>query len=308
MIPLYDELPLVPGLGIPHAWDVLDRNTGSVSLIGSDQVRAAAGTVTEGEVVSLNLSLGLIDPPLFGRNPFRHKVIPVGRNANEDQLDEYNPQSSSQWDGLRHIRAREHGFFGGVTDIADDDTETLSVEHWARSGIVGRGVLLDVAAFLAAQGRALDPFAGDEIPAADLEATRRAQGVQLRHGDILCVRTGWVSAYRELDADGQADPLLSKRFSGLRADSETARFFWDNHVAAIGADNPAIEPAPGDPTVGYLHWRLQPTLGMAVAELLDLDRLARRCAELSRWEFLFVAVPLPIPGGVSSPSNAVAIL
>lgn len=49
-------------------------------------------------------------------------------------------------------------------------------------------------------------------------------------------------------------------------------------------------------------------LGTEVAELLDLDMLAQRCAELGRTTFLFVAVPLPLTSGVSSPSNALAIL
>ena len=308
MIPSYDELTLIEGLGMPHAWDVLDRDRGTVSLLSSDTVRSAATLVSEGDVIPLNLSLGEIDPPLFGRAPYKHTVLPVSRNSNEDKLDEFNPQSTSQWDGLRHVRAKQHGFFGGVTEIAADDTETLSIEHWARSGIVGRGVLLDVSRYLASTGRPLDPFAGDEILAESLDATAQAQGVELHPGDIACVRTGWVDAYRKLDTRGRRAPELSQRFSGLRADAATARFFWDNHVAALCADNPAVEVAPGDKSVGYLHWRLLPTLGLAVAELLDLDTLAERCATLRRWEFLFVAVPLPVPGGVSSPSNAVAIL
>jgi kynurenine formamidase len=301
--PSYDELPVLDGLGLPHAWDVLDRNLGTLSLLGREHVRTAAALVSLGEVISLNLSLGLIDPPLFGREPLRHTVVPVGRNANEDMLDAFNPQSSSQWDGLRHVRARQYGFFGGITEITDEDTETLSIEHWARMGIVGRGVLLDVARL-----HPVDPFAGTEIPAETLVSTLREQGTKLAGGDIVCIRTGWVAAYRRLDESGRRDPVLSKRFSGLRADADMARFFWDNRMAALCADNPAAEAAPGDPAVGYLHWRLLPMFGAAVAELLDLDRLAERCAELGRWEFMFVAAPLPVPGGISSPANAMAIL
>jgi hypothetical protein len=45
-----------------------------------------------------------------------------------------------------------------------------------------------------------------------------------------------------------------------------------------------------------------------MGELLDFERLSERCRALGRHEFLFVAVPLPIPGGLSSPANAMAIL
>lgn len=307
-LPSFDDLPDLDGSGLRHAWDVLDRDLGSVGLMSPAGVTGAAQLVSRGEVVPLNLSLGLIDPPLFGREPLRHTVIPVGRNSTEDRLDAFNPQASSQWDGLRHVRARQYGFFGGIEEIPADDSETLSIEHWARTGIVGRGLLLDVASWRASTGSPLDPFAGEEITVADLEATASWCGASLQQGDVLCIRTGWVAAYRDLPPDERCRPELSTRFSGLRADEAMARYLWNQHLVALVADNPACEVAPGDPSVGYLHWRLLPTLGMAVGELLDLDRLAVRCQHIGRPHFLFVAVPLAVPGGVSSPANAVAIL
>lgn len=307
-LPRYDELPLIDKLNMRHAWDVLDRDLGSVALRRPEHLRAAAQLVTEGEVVALDLSLREIDPPLFGRPPLRHRVLPSNRNINEDVLDDFNPQSSSQWDGLRHVRAREFGFFGGVTELDENDKDTLSIEHWARTGITGRGVLLDVAGWKASQGSPLDPMAGDEITAAELKATAQAQGVEFREGDILCIRTGWIEAYRALDAEGRGKPEIAERFTGLRGDEASARFVWDHRFSAVCADNPAVECAPGDPAVGSLHRRLLPLLGTALAELLDFDQLAQRCRELGRWEFLFVAAPLGIPGGVSSPANALAIL
>lgn len=307
MIPAYENLPVHPGVNLPHAWDVLPHDLGSLSMIGPEQRIDAAREVRLGESLSLNLALDLLDPPLFGRSQLKHRVIEVGRNTFEDVLDEFNPQSSSQWDGLRHVRAREHGFFGGITNL-EGNRAALGIQHWARQGIVGRGVLLDVARWAGSTGRTLDPFAGDEINAVDLSACALSEGVDLRMGDIVCVRTGWVSGYRDLSAAERSDPSLAGRFTGLRADADMARFVWNNHLGAIAADNPALESAPGDPRVGSLHRRLIPMLGTAIAELLDLDEIARRCAELQRWTFLFVAVPLPITGGVSSPSNALAVL
>lgn len=306
-VPSYDELPLLPGLGLPHAWDVLDHDRGSLSFIDDDLRVAAASEVRLGETFSLNLPLDLLDPPLFGRVRLQHTVINVGRNTLEDVLADFNPQSSSQWDGLRHVRAREHGFFGGTVDF-DGDNGPLGIQHWARTGILGRGVLLDVARWAQERGRPLDPLEGAEITAAELKDCAADQGIELAQGDILCLRTGWVAAYRQLGADRRADPGLGAAFTGLRADAATARFVWDHRLAAVCADNPALECAPGDPEAGSLHRRLIPMLGTAVAELLDLDALAQRCADLGRATFLFVAVPLPLTGGVSSPSNALAVL
>src|SRR5690606_11107916 len=132
-LPRYDELPLIDKLNMRHAWDVLDRDLGSVALRRPEHRRASAQLVTEGEVVALGLSLIEIDPPLIGRPPQRHRVLPSNRNINEDVLDDFNPQSSSQWDGLRHVRALEFGFFGGVTELDENDKDMLSIEHWART-------------------------------------------------------------------------------------------------------------------------------------------------------------------------------
>jgi hypothetical protein len=46
---------------------------------------------------------------------------------------------------------------------------------------------------------------------------------------------------------------------------------------------------------------------MALGELFDLDRLARAVRSDGRAAFLFVSVPMNLPGGIASPANAVAI-
>ena len=303
--PAYDDLPLLGDTGLPHAWDHLDHGLGSIARLGRAQRRTGAALAVVGDSISLNLTLGFIDPPLYGRAAYRHRYVTVGRNTYEDVIDDFNPQSSSQWDGLLHVRAREHGFFGGLSSF-EEACQGPGVSSWSAAGISGRGVLLDVASWAAAVGVPIDPFSGHEITADDLRACAEHQGVALAPGDILCVRTGWVAAYRQLTAQQRTD--AGSLSAGLRGDANSARFVWDNELAAICADNPALECTPGDPAVGSLHRRLIPLLGTAVAELLDLDRLAQRCSELARWEFLFVAVPMPLPGGVSSPANALAML
>jgi kynurenine formamidase len=308
MIPAYDELPRHEALGLPHSWGILDPDLGTLSLTSPTLVADAAARVTTGECLPLNLSLGLLDPPLFGRAALAHSVHEHDRNTFEDELTAWNPQAASQWDGFRHVRAREAGFYGGITDLAAEDHDRLSIEHFARRGIAGRGVLLDVVRWCAANGRVWDPFAGEIFDAGDLARVAADQGVELRTGEILCIRLGWVGAYRALDAEGRAADSLSQRFSGIRSDEATARFLWDNQVAAVCTDNPAIESAPGNREDGSLHRRLLPMLGVVMGELLDLDTLADRCAASGRYDFLFVAVPLPVPGGLSSPANAMAII
>jgi kynurenine formamidase len=304
--PRYDELPVIEKLGMPHAWEVLDRDLGTLDRGDHAAVRAAAELVRDGESFGLNLPLTEISPPLFGRDPVAQDIFATDRNTLDDRLDSFYPQGSTQWDGLRHVRAREFGFFGGVTDAEfGPDDDRLGIGHWAAAGIVGRGLLLDVVGHREREGRAYDPFGSEPIEADELRAIVDAQGVELRDGDVLLIRTGWIGAYRQLDqADAQAGAVT---ISGLSGSEDIARFLWDSGAIAVAADNPTLEVAPGDPAVGSLHRRLIPLLGFVVGELLDLDRLASRCAADSRWDFLFTAMPLNLPGGVGSPANAMAI-
>jgi kynurenine formamidase len=306
-VPAYDDLPRDERMGMRHSWGVLDGDLGSVSQVTEQAVLAAVGTVTRGEIVPLNLSLGEIDPPLFGRARWEHHVHATERNIFEDELHHYNPQSSSQWDGFRHVRARDRGFYGGITDL-EQAGDALSIEHLAHHGIAGRGVLVDVARWCERTGRDFDPLGPSPIGHADLGAAMESQGVVARPGDILCIRTGWVGGYRSLARERRGEEALWRQFAGLRADEDMARYLWDLRPGAVATDNPGFEWAPGSSEDGFLHWRLQPMLGLVMGELLDFERLADRCVELGRYEFLFVAVPLAVPGGLSSPANAMALL
>jgi kynurenine formamidase len=305
--PSFDELPTIEKLGLRHAWTVLDRDLGTLARSSAQGIVQAAGLVREGTVLPLNLSLAELDPPLFGREAPRHEIFATDRNTLDDRIDAFYPQGSSQWDGLRHVRARELGFFGGVTDEFASGEGALGIEHWARRGIVGRGVLLDVVAHRERRGLAYDPFGAEAIEAQELREIADAQELELRGGDVICVRTGWIDAYRRLGQGERAALAGDARASGLAGSEDMARLLWDSGAIAVAADNPTLEVAPGDPAVGSLHRRLIPMLGFVVGELLDLGALAALCARDARWDFMFVAAPLNLPGGVGSPANAVAI-
>lgn len=292
-VPSYRQLPELGTLGVRHSRQVLPVSAGTLAFIEPSDIASAAAGVS-GITVPLNLAIDAFNPPLFGRSALQHDVIETSRNDAEDHLDAFNPQASSQLDGLAHVRAREFGYFDGSVDLASA-RQALGMQHWATRGIAGRGVLLDLIG--------ADPFDGSGISPGDLQDAAARQGVELRHGDILLVRTGWAPAYL---AHGGVRGALTWR--GLVAGEEMAEFLWDNRISMIGTDNPAVENSPGDPAIGSLHRRLLPALGLPMMELLDLERLASQCAEGERWDFLFVAVPLHIAGGVSSTANAMALL
>lgn len=310
-LPKFDDLPVIEKLGLRHAWGAFgaDDQLGTANLLTPEGVRRAAALVRTGEVIPLVLPVDGLDPPLYKREPPQHTIFEVDRNTLDDRLDFYL-QGSSQWDGLRHLRAREFGFWGGRTDqtqLMRPGPGTLGIEHWVEHGIVGRGVLLDVARALQSREKDFDPFVERSIGPELLDETAAAQRVSVEEGDVLCVRTGWMAKYRGQDRAGRERAAAEMQFIGLGAGEDVSRWLWNKHVAAIAADNPAIEVSPGDPKVGSFHRRSLPLLGLMLGELFDFEDLAQRCALDGRWGFQFVSVPLFVRGGVGSPANAIAI-
>ncbi len=309
-LPDYDDLPELAATGMRHAWGVFgpgDR-IGTMNLLQPKRVRRAVGLVQTGEVISLDLPLDVPDPPFFGRQAYQHHVVALNRNDMDDRLDNFHLQGSTQWDALGHVRCREFGFWGGRTENPTSERNELGIEQWAERGIVGRGVLIDIAGWAASKGAPFDALTPHTITADDLTSAIDAQGITLSVGDILCVRTGWIRDYRRLDRTSREHYAVAPEFAGLAGSESTARFLWNNHVAAIVCDNPAVEVVPIDPSAGSLHRRLIPLLGLALGEMFDLETLAARCRDGNRWTFLFTAAPLKIPGGLGSPGNALAIL
>jgi kynurenine formamidase len=314
-LPSYDQLPVKKGAPPHSAWGLWgdDDELGCLNLLTPERVTAAAELARKGAVFPLNLRIDWPDPPLYGRGRVRHTILGEGGDGRDDYLDNFWPQASSQWDSLRHIRHPQYGFYNGVRDdeIVAGDAGRLGIEKMAESGIAGRGVLLDVARHFAARGRQLDYLAPELITADDLAACAKAQGVEVRTGDLLLVRTGWLAWYLN-EATPEVREEISDRSRlkapGLGPAEEMAGWLWDHHLAAVAADNPALEPWPPRPETGaFMHWRLIPLLGMPIGELWELDALAADCAEDGTYEFLLTSAPLNVPGGVGSPPNAMAI-
>lgn len=308
-LPRYDDLPEVPGLGIRHAWGVFGEGDvlGSVNLLTPQRVARAAAEARTGERFPLDLPLDVPDPPMFGRSALRHHVFALNRHEIDDRLDGFHPQGSTQWDALNHVRCREHGYWGGRTQDPTEGPNGLGIHHWAAVGIAGRGLLVDLAGWAADADPGYDPLARRAFTAADVAAALDAQGATPEVGDIWCVRTGWPAGYRALGPAARAAYAPAPVSAGLEADEAMARFLWDAHPGAVVCDNPAVEVVPGNPAVGSLHRRLLPTLGFALGEMFDFERLAPACRADGRWVFLFVASPLHVPHGIGSPGNAMAI-
>ncbi|WP_344767062.1 cyclase family protein [Aeromicrobium panaciterrae] len=287
----------------------LDDRLGTLNLITESHVRDAARLVRTGRIFDLGLPIGAGSPPQRAESPRFDPVHLMLRSPDEvwpggmigaDDMIVLPLQAVTQWDGLGH-NGYDGQFYNGVpaSSVTSKGSTIHSVHEIAAKGVVGRGVLLDVAHL--ADG----PLGqGDRISPEDLDAACAAQGVTVGAGDILLIRTGWIERWtRDHDVrelwDGQP---------GLSLDC--ARWLHDRDVAAVLMDNTGVEHIPTDPGHGTswpLHCVLIRDMGMTLGEMAVLDQLADDCHRDGVWEFLFVATPLKVERSVGSPITPIAV-
>ncbi|WP_432825894.1 cyclase family protein [Dactylosporangium sp. CA-092794] len=309
----YDALPPATGggrSGWPAEGDAA-RDLGSIALQTARTVAAAAGLVRDGKVFSLNAPIDAFGHQQWGRTLVRHDVVhPEGTLFFDDVLDRFALQGSSQWDSLGHVGYAAGQWFGGATEDDVRSGRRNTIEHWARRGIAGRGVLLDMQGLWADRGLVLEPFAPEHFTVEDLEAARERSGLEYRSGDILLLHTGFAAAFGELTVDGRTAMELTS--PGLAHNESICRYLWDHGFSAVASDNLAVEAFPADFSAaaapfGAMHRMLIGQLGLALGELWWLAGLVDDCRADNRWEMFVTSAPLHVPGGIGSPANALAI-
>jgi kynurenine formamidase len=160
--------------------------------------------------------------------------------------------------------------------------------------LLGRGLLLDVAGW---RGQALLP-PRYSISADELHGCAAAQGVDVRPGDVLLVRTGYGALWHDEAAYLEAAGVAK---SGT---------LWaaEHGIAAVGADNMAWDvPDERDPDTGatlFAHSYLLPQKGVYIIENLALEALARD----RRYTFAFIGIPLKFVGATGSPLRPLALV
>jgi kynurenine formamidase len=313
-LPSYDDLPEAPQGG-RSAWGVFgpEDNLGLINLLTPERVVEAARLVRRGALFALDAPLDAFSPAIAAsRGTPRHHVLHTPGTAGfDDVYDNFFPQASSQWDSLGHVGYGPDAFYNGANedDVASGRRNTI--EHWARHGIAGRGVVLDMVRTLADAGRPYEVGASSTFSVDDLELARERAGVEYRPGDIVLLHTGFAAWYIGQPPAERFRVARAMTTPGIASGEEMCRYLWDAHVAAVASDTFAVEAFPppfGDPPPGgFLHRMLIGQFGMALGELWWLEDLAADCAADGVCEVFLVSAPLNAKGGIGSPPNAVAI-
>lgn len=110
--------------------------------------------------------------------------------------------------------------------------------EWSRrGGIVGRGVLLDYCAWAHARGIQYSPIERHAISEKDLEAVAMSQRTTFRQGDILLIRCGFVTWYKQASPQqrcaGTVDGLA---WAGVEGTKESVEWLWNQHFSAVAGD------------------------------------------------------------------------
>ena len=291
-----------------------DDEIGTLNFISPADVAAAAALVRRGRVFSLALPFDRNGPQrgLWGNrfNPI-HTMLATGTDAvagtqeagglrYADDMVSLPLQCGTQWDALGHIFYGDRMWNGYDARLVDSSGAKKNGIEKTRDRMVGRGVLLDVARHCSVS--TLED--GMAITCHDLDDTAAAQGVEIRRGDFVIVRTGQMEARL---AAGDWGGYAGGDAPGLAF--ETAEWIHRKEIAAICTDTWGCEVRPNetDEASQPWHWVVIPMIGITMGEIFYVKDLAADCAEDGVYEFFFCGPPLPITGAVGSPINPMAI-
>jgi hypothetical protein len=170
----------------------------------------------------------------------------------------------------------------------------------------------------------LDPYEHHAISYSELYACGKAQGIDIRPlsqggdiqvGDLLFIRSGFISTYSTKTPDERAAGALRphlpgpddmQRWAGIKQEDAMIDWLHDCYFSAVAGDSPSFEAWPTEQSY-YLHEYILALWGMPLGELFDLEKLARTCREKGRWTFFVTSAPVNCEGGVASHGNALAV-
>lgn len=282
-----------------------DDERGTLNLLTEAHRAHAATLVRDGVTVSLARNLA-VDPAPEMPHPVQHHMITSGDALDRQGIPGYQGTGDFLGAhvhglGISHVDALCHMFVKDrmyndrpPTDVTSAGARFNTVMTMA-DGVVGRGVLLDIAAL-----RGVDHLEPDQyVTIEDLTAAEEREGVTVGTGDILMISTG---------RENRDDAVGFQGLAGVHA--ECLPWLRAREIAMLGSDG-ITDPMPG---LGIPNWPFPihmigiAGLGIHLVDNMALRELAAACATRTRWEFLFTLSPLRVVGGTGSPVNPLAVL
>jgi len=289
----------------PSKWGSNDE-IGAANYITPQSVLAATKLVKMGQTHPLGI---VVEPgmPAFPPRSVSLQIVSPGQQNGRDLTKDfgwpavYNDDLAQLWfgvgpqlDGLGHLGEKNlyyncnHAFdfvtLTGLTKLGTDKVPPM----------VARGVLID----MAKHSKVASMAPGQAITPADIDAAMKAQGVQIRRGDVVLFHTGYT------DAKLKSDPKTWVSTQPGLTNAAAVHLAKMNPMA-VGADTwglEAVPPAPGD-RLFYGHVTFLKEHGIYILETMNTGRLAKESVK----EFMFVLGQARVKGTVQMIINPVAM-
>ena len=286
-----------------------DDEIGRLNWVSPESVQAITSRLNGTKVFDLSVEYwsGMPSWTEAGDPPFSIWMTHTPKGSLLDGRSGYGPEIHEEYaysgDSISmythcgtHIDTLNHmGYYGTFWNGWTQD-EHLGSMVWTKGGtdrfppIIARGVLLDVAAMHGVD--ILEPHY--EIDSKDLQDTARKQGVELRKGDVVLLRTGRMNMWPSID-------YLSAS-PGINVDG--ARWLCEETGAmCIAGDNIGLEPQPYYGQYAPVHCYMFATAGALIIEVCNMQEIAAE----KMYEFAFLGFPMRIRGATGAPMPSVAI-
>jgi kynurenine formamidase len=307
------------GADTPSNWGKWgpDDEVGALNYLDAAEVLRGVRHVRTGRVFTLQVPMGHPegDPVWPGRAGIDRENIldesswdgegapafPGGMHYADDKASLFL-QGSTQYDALGHVWYDGKIWNGYDARTTVGSLKKASVYPLAERGIVGRGVLIDMARHRGKEWLAK----GETFDHNDLEAAAKSQGVTIEKHDVLIVRTGFMKCWYAIPHE---EFYADFNEPGLTYSRALVEWFHTMEIPNLVTDTIANE-VTYDPESGVvlpLHSALMRNLGVTLTEIAWLDDLADACAADGEWTFLYVGAPLKVVGGTGAPVNPVVI-
>ncbi len=284
-----------------------DDERGTLNYVTPEVSAAAAALVSEGVTVSCALELAKT-PAADNPTPVTHFMTGAGdvsglggvrglEATGDGFVISPHGMANTHIDALCHILDQGKMYNGyPASEVLSTGAAKNSIMA-LEQGVSTRGVLLDIARLRGEHW--LEPGYG--IGVDDLEAAEAAQGISVRSGDILLIRTGRDN---RREAEGATPPFAG--MAGLLM--ETLPWIREREVAILGCDGVSdVIPSNVEGSPLPIHHIIITYMGVHLIDNARLGPLGAACAGRRRWEFLLTIAPLRLVGGTASPINPIAM-
>lgn len=294
---------------------------GTLNLLTPEVSLAAIDLVGEGHIEALGMDLDADNPDPLGRGTKMTRETDIHKAGTK-------MQGVREWIGMMphgsatHLDAPSHFAFDGhmyngfpATEVTPDGgAGKLDVAN-ARGGIVTRGVLLDIAGTRGVDW--MEP--GEGVTPDDLAAAEAAAGVEVRPGDFLIARTGYLKrCFDTGDAGELANgyhpaclPWLKERDVAVIScdalnDMQPSLYGPDKILSPDRDDLSGVDPKLLD-LLFPVHAVSLVAMGAWLVDNVVVEDLRATCSRLGRWEFLIAMDPLRFVGSTGCQVNPLAI-